>query len=181
MTLDRLFELIRTVSARVTRLHEGDPAGRHAGRAEEDRLRRRDRQVDRIYAEWRGGARKNAWLTVLRQLEDAEDPVAELRWLYDRVMPWPDPRLAHRLAQELLPHLLAARRLGEVLRLTAERLKVDAKFRPLAGADAIRLAQLARDAGDRPTARALLEDYDNHYPDDAGQALARELAQRLAR
>lgn len=47
--------------------------------------------MDRIYAEWRGGAHKNAWLTVLRQLEEAADPVAELRWLYDRAMPGTGP------------------------------------------------------------------------------------------
>ena len=181
MALDRLYELIRAVSGRVTRLHEGQPSGRRAAHADQVDLCERKRQVDRIYAEWRGGAHRNAWLTVLKQLESSEDPVAELRWLYDRIAPWPDPRLANRLAQELLPHLLAARRLSEALRLTAERIKIDGNFRPLAGADAIRLAQLARDGGERPLARSLLQDFDEHYPGDAGQALAQDLAQQLSR
>lgn len=181
MTLDRLYELIRTVSGRVTRLHEGDPSGRRAARAEDARLRERDRQVDRIYAEWRGGAHRNAWFTVLKQVEAAEDPVAELGFLYDRIALWPEPGLANRLAQELLPHLLRERRLGEALKLTAERLQADANFRPRAGADALRLAQLARDGGERPTARLLLEGFDRHYPDDPGLALARELQQQLQR
>jgi hypothetical protein len=181
MSLDRLYELIRTVSGRVTRLHEGQPSGRRAARADQERLQDRERQVDRIYAEWRGGAHKNAWLTVLKQLEGAKDPVAELRWLYDRILQWPDPRLANRLAQELLPHLLAARRLSEALRLTAERLKIDVNFRPLSGADAIRLAELARDGGERPLARSLLEGFDQHYPNDTGQALAQDLVRQLMR
>lgn len=181
MALDRLYELIRAVSGRITRLHEGQPSGRRAAQMDQERLRERERQVDRIYAEWRGGAHRNAWLTVLKQLESAEDPVAELGWLYQRIAPWPDARLAGRLAQELLPHLLAARRVSDALRLTAERLKIDAGFRPLTGADAIRLAQLARDGGDRPLARTLLEDFGSHYPNDAGQALAQDLAQQLAR
>ena len=181
MTLDRLYELIRTVSGRVTRLHEGDPSGRRAARAEDARLRERDRQVDRIYAEWRGGAHRNAWFTVLKQVEAAEDPVAELRFLYDRIALWPEPGLANRLAQELLPHLLRERRLGEALKLTATRLQVDEDFRPRTGADALRLAQLARDGGERPTARLLLEGFDRHYPDDPGLALAKELQQQLQR
>ncbi|MEQ1582065.1 MAG: hypothetical protein ABL964_15845 [Steroidobacteraceae bacterium] len=181
MSLDRLYELIRTVSGRVKRMHEGVPSGRSAARADGERLRQRERQVDRIYAEWRGGAHENAWLTVLKQLESAQDPVAELHWLFDRIVQWPDPRLANRLAQELLPYLLAARRLSEALKLTAERLKIDVDFRPLSGADAIRLAQLARDAGERPLARSLLNGFDQHYPNDAGWALAQDLAQQLAR
>lgn len=181
MALDRLYELIRTVSGRVTRLHEGDPSGRRAARAEDARLRERDRQIDRIYAEWRGGARRNAWLTVLKQLEDAEDPVAELRFLYDRIALWPEPGLANRLAQELLPHLLRERRFGEALRLTATRLQADVGFRPRTGADALQLAQLARDGGERPTARLLVGDFERHYPDDAGLALAKTLQQELQR
>lgn len=181
MTFDRLYELIRAVSGRVTRWDEGAPSGRRAVRAEEDRLRERDRQVDRIYAEWRGGAHGNAWRTVLRQLEAADDPVAELHWLYGRIATWPDPRLANRLAQHLLPQLLAARRFSEVLNLTAARLQADATFRPLTGAEAIRIAELARDGGERPTARALLSDFERHYPGDAGQPIAAALAQQLAR
>jgi hypothetical protein len=181
MTLDRLYELIRTVSGRVTRLHEGDRSGRRAAREEDARLRERDRQVDRIYAEWRGGAHKTAWLTVLEQVEAAEDPVAELRFLYDRIALWPEPGLANRLAEELLAHLLRERRFGEALKLTAARLQADATFRPRAGAETLHLAQLARDGGERPTARLLLEDFDRHYPDDPGSALARELQQQLQR
>lgn len=181
MNFDRLYELIRGVSARVTRLHEGAPSSRRAARAEEERQRERERQVDRIYAEWRGGAHRNAWLTVLKQLESVEDPVAELRWLYERIARWPDPRLANRLAQELLPHLLGERLLSEALKLTAERVKCDSTFRPLTGADTIRLAQLARDGGERPLARSLLEGFDRHFPNDACQSLAQELAQQLSR
>jgi hypothetical protein len=181
MTLDRLYELIRAVSGRVTRLHEGTPSGRKAAHAEDDSQRERERQVDRIYAEWRGGAHRNAWLTVLKQLESVEDPVAELRWLYERIAQWPDPRLANRLAQELLPRLLGDRRYSEALRLAAERIQCDSTFRPLSGAEAIRLAELARDGGERPLARSLLEGFDRHFPNDAGHALAQDLAQQLAR
>lgn len=43
--------------------------------------RTRDRDIDRIYAEWRGGAHANAWNTVLGLVGKSSDPIAELRWL----------------------------------------------------------------------------------------------------
>jgi hypothetical protein len=43
--------------------------------------RTRDKEIDRIYAEWRGGAHANAWNTVLGIVGKSSDPIAELRWL----------------------------------------------------------------------------------------------------
>jgi hypothetical protein len=139
----------------------------------------RQRNLDRIYAEWRGGAHRNAWDSVMAHLAQCADPLFELNWLYMRAKAWPDHRFASRLAQELLPRLLAQRRNGEALDLLRERLSATADFRPIAGADLIRLAQIARDAGDRRVARELLSDYQLRYPSDPGSAAARMLMQQL--
>ncbi|HWK74631.1 MAG TPA: hypothetical protein VNQ81_10200 [Povalibacter sp.] len=143
--------------------------------------RSRTRQVDLIYASWRGGAYQNAWKIITTQLEQSTDPLAELRWLYERIARWPDPRLANRLAGELLPRLLALKHTGEALDIARARLATDADFRPGSSNDLLTLARLARDAGDRPTARALLRDFTRFYPNDRSQPAADVLAGQLER
>lgn len=145
------------------------------------REKERDRQVDRIYAEWRGGARSNAWTSISKQVEHCADPILELEWLYERISRWPEPQLANRLAQELVPRLFAAKRHGDALDITRERLKAYPDFRLLEGGDLIRLARLASDAGDRPAARAMLHNFQRFFPDDPLQPVAAELQQQLAR
>lgn len=141
----------------------------------------RVQNIDRIYAEWRGGSHTNAWQSITSYLAQSADPLEELRWLYERAKTWPDQRLAHRLAQEMLPRLLAERRNGDALDTLRERLRSSADFRPLASADLIRLVQLARDAGDRRAARDLLHDFDRFYPNDPAVAAANLLTQQLER
>lgn len=139
----------------------------------------RDREIDRIYAEWRGGAHANAWKSVLALVGQGSDPIVELRWLYQRAAQWPDGRLADRLARELVPHLLPKRLTGEALDLVRERLRKDARFRPTGSADLLTLVHLARAAGDRATARALLQDFSKLYPDDPAQAVVDRLNTQL--
>lgn len=143
--------------------------------------RERARFLDGVFAEWRGGAVHNAWRTIERHLQASADVAAELDWLYERASQWPDQRLASRLAMEMVPRLLAARRFGRLLQLTQARIKADARFRPLSSRQLIELVELARDAGDRPTARALLEDFDRHYPNDPVRGTIERLQQQLQR
>lgn len=139
----------------------------------------RDREIDRIYAEWRGGAHANAWKTVLALVGQGSDPIVELRWVYQRAAQWPDGRLADRLARELVPRLLAKRLTGEALDLVRERLRKDTGFRPTGSADLLTLVHLARTAGDRATARLLLQDFSKLYPDDPAQAVVDRLNTQL--
>jgi hypothetical protein len=143
--------------------------------------RARQQTIDRVYAEWRGGSHKNAWQSVASYLAQSAEPLAELRWLYERTKAWPDQRLPNRLAQEMLPRLLAERRSGEALDTLRERLRSSADFRPLASADLVHLVQLARDAGDRRVARDLLHDFERFYPNDPAASVASVLTQQLER
>jgi len=143
--------------------------------------RERDRQVDRIYAEWRGGVKANAWKTVLKMIAESGEPLEELRWLHRRTSGWPEPGLANRLARELLPRLLAARHFSEALAVVQSRIQADANFRPATSSELLVLVRLARDAGDRPTARMLLSDFARYYPEDKEQRTADILAQQLER
>jgi hypothetical protein len=141
----------------------------------------RNRFIDALYAEWRNGARQNAWRDVVAQYEKSDEPLEEMRWMYRRIAVWPDPGLANRLAQELVPRLLAMRNHSESFDIVRKRLAVDRDFRPIASSDLIRLATLARDVGDRTTARALLREFDRFYPNDSQQATAAELAREVQR
>jgi hypothetical protein len=51
----------------------------------------------------------------------------------------------------------------------------------LESSDAIKLIELARDAGDRRTARMLLAGFADRYPDDVAQRIAGQLSQQLER
>lgn len=154
---------------------------RAAEKADRERDREIDRLIDRIFAEWRGGAYGNAWRTIEKHLASSERPSDELQALFQRASQWPDQRLAHRLAQELIPQLLVARRTGDALKVARAQLKADAKFKPLKGEDTIKLIELARDGGDRHTARLLLAGFAERYEDDVARKIAGQLAQQLER
>jgi hypothetical protein len=150
-------------------------------RHDAERDRERDRFMDGVFAEWRGGAVHNAWRTIEAHLAGAADAAAELEWLYERAKTWPDQRLAGRIAMEWVPHLLSARRLGKLLQLAQARIKADPRFRPLNSTQLIKLVELARDGGDHPTARALLEDFERHFPNDPARGSIERLRQQLQR
>jgi hypothetical protein len=148
---------------------------------ERDRNRERDRFIDQVFAEFRAGGRSNPFASIQQRANQSTSPLAEYAWIHDRVATWPDPRLANRVAQELLPLLLSARRHGDALKLVKARLQADPGFRPLGSEHLLKLAELARDGGDRPLARELLGDFDRHFPDDPMATRAQRLAAELAR
>jgi hypothetical protein len=150
-------------------------------RDDRERDRERDRFTDQIFAEFRSGNSENAWHSIQRRVTQSPDRSTEYLWIYERVTAWPNARLANRLAHELLSILIAARRNEEAFRVMRDRLRADPDFRPCAGSDVIELAQLARDAGDRPLARALLQDFERRFPEDTARESARRLMDELAR
>jgi hypothetical protein len=154
---------------------------RGAQKADRERQREMDHLIDRIFAEWRGGAYGNAWRTIEAHLQRSARPREELRELFARAEQWPDGRLAYRLAQELVPQLLAARRTGDALDIARSQLRVDARFKPIASTDTIKLIELARNAGDRRTARMLLAGFADKYDDELAQRIAAQLAEQLDR
>lgn len=143
--------------------------------------RERDRVMDGIFAELRGGAFNNACASADAIVKRSPTPLDEFRWLYARASRWPDQRLAAHLVRACLPLLLEARANGEALDRVRERLRADPNFRPAAAAHLLRIASLARDAGDRPTARALLNGFDRHFPNDSAAPMVAKLAAELAR
>jgi hypothetical protein len=143
--------------------------------------RAREKIIDSIYGEWRSGAQKNAWQTLMREVEGSASPVDELRWMLPRVSQWPEARLANRVAQELVPRLLAISRYGEAIHVTRQRLQADSEYRPVTAQETLRMVRVSRDGGDRPTARALLRDFQRIFPNDPLQAAADDLARQLER
>lgn len=154
---------------------------RVAARATAELERQRDKTMDRIFAEVRGGAFANAGESVRKLIAQATQPLEESRWIYARAAAATDQRLAEYLAQIILPRLLEIGATGEALKLLRERLAIKSEFRPLSGGQSLRLAQLATDAGDRKLARQLLADFSHHYPNDPMAAVAAKLQAEIAR
>ncbi len=154
---------------------------RSEARSNAELERERDKIMDGIFAEYRGHALTNAGASVRKIIDGSHTPLTEFRWLYARAAKWPDPRLAGYLVQHCLPTLLQARANGEALDLVRERLRVDPTFRPASAAHVLQMVALARDGGDKSTARQLLRDFEARFPGDPAVPLAAKLNADIAR
>ena len=150
-------------------------------RVDRETHKRHERVIDELYGHWRGGARTEARQAAEQWLAARNYDFEEFDWLCERLLLWPDRRLAHRLAQDEITRLLEAKRSSQALKVARRHLTADADFRPARAAELIRLVTLARDAGDRALARRLLADFDQHYANDPAAAIASELQQELTR
>jgi hypothetical protein len=137
---------------------------RTADRQEQETERERSRFIDGVYGQARGGNLRGAWHTLERELAARGHDFETYEWLLERVDRFPDRRLPVRLAQEYLSRALG-RDNERAVRLARRRLETDAGFRPRSATETLRVAELARLAGDRPLARRLLADFKQHFPD----------------
>ena len=60
---------------------------------------------------------------------------------------------------------------GELLDIVRSRLQPDPDFRPATAAELIRVVRIAADGGEPALARALLRDFEHHFPGDAATAI----------
>lgn len=130
-------------------------------RSLDDLAAEREAWLDRIYGAWRGKAFENAYRLVIEHVEQSTEPLQELNWLLSRASTWEPRQLSNRIAQELVSRLLAEAREGQALRLVKERRSVDPGFGLQNRDDALRLAHLATQWGDRELAAALLSEPQN--------------------
>lgn len=133
------------------------------------------REIDDVYSHWRSGAHVEAWQELEKQLGARNHDLEAYRRYYPTIARWPDPRLANKLAREFISRLLATQHNSEALRILRERLAVTPDFRPANGAELVRLVVIARTSGDRPTARALLTDFERHFPGDAARPIVEQM------
>jgi hypothetical protein len=154
---------------------------REQARVDREVERRRQALMDQLFAESRAGPVGNAWATLERRLPDGPARIDDLEWVLERASAWPDPRFANRVAAALVTALLDARRTGAALDVVRARLRSTPGFGPAAPAEALRIAELARAAGDRATARAVLDGYAERYPGDPSAAVAASLRAELER
>jgi hypothetical protein len=161
--------------------HEAiDTPERRAARVRQERERERARFLDTVYGEARGGNLAAAWHTIELELARQHYAFEFYDWMLEPLGRLEDRRLATRLAQDYLSRALA-RDNALVTRLVQRCIARDAAFRPRSGAETLRIAELARLAGDRATADALLLDFEQHFPGAGALAQARSLAERLRR
>jgi hypothetical protein len=119
----------------------------------------RDRFVDRVFAQARGGNLRGAWQTIEQRLEAEQQQKDVYEWLSARLGRHDDQRLATRLAQAWI-HRLLGQDNGRVVELVRERQGLDATFHPRTQAETLRVAELLRLAGLRGNAEALLASYE---------------------
>jgi len=154
---------------------------RDRARENRDTARQHEQLIDELYGHWRGGARAEALQAAQKWLDSRRHAPDECDWLCERLLTWPDRRLAHRLAQDHIERLLEAKRTAQALKVARRHLQSDADFRPARAAELVRLVTAARDAGDRVLARRLLTDFDRHYPHDPAAPVAQQLQNELSR
>jgi hypothetical protein len=134
-------------------------AERLAARQRRERDGERGAMLDRSYAQLRLGRSLDAWQEIERWIathSDAqafggtgvEHPLGEYGILLEATSKWDDPRIADRLARDLLSQLLARGDNGRALEVAERRLVSSPAFAP-APADAVRLTELAGYAGKR--------------------------------
>jgi hypothetical protein len=155
-----------------------DSPERRAARVQLAREQERERFMDTIYGEARGGNQAAAWHSIERELARQQHAFEFYDWMLERLRAMDDPSLARRLAQQYVTRALA-RDNARVTRLVQRCLADDASFRPRSGAETLRVAELARLAGDRRTARALLVEFPTHFPGDGAIPQAAAMARQL--
>ena len=119
----------------------------------------RDRFVDGLFAQARGGNPRGAWESIEERLEGEQQQADAYEWLHSRLASHEDQRLASRLAQAYI-HRLLGHDNGRVVELARERLGLDAGFHPRTQAETLRVADLLRLAGQRSGAEAMLASFE---------------------
>ena len=155
---------------------------RAAHRAQRQLDREHARFIDAVYAQARSGNLAGAWQTLERELAAHNHGFETYDWLLERLSRLDDQRLANRVAQDYI-HRALGRDNSRVTQILRQRLSRDAQFRPQSAAETLRVAMLARLAGDRAGAQCLLEDFPNHFADAAPamKAAARAEADALTK
>ena len=139
----------------------------------------RCRFIDQVFAEYRSGSSQNAWESIQRRVGAGAASIPEYQWMLERMANWPSQTLAQRVARELLGLLLTHKQNGAALQVVRTQVRIDAAFRPATAEQTVLLAQLARDGGEWPLARALLSDFESRFPDHPAQARAGQLRELL--
>ncbi|MGH8231295.1 MAG: hypothetical protein ACRESY_05685, partial [Steroidobacteraceae bacterium] len=157
-----------------------DSPERRAQRAQRSLDKERSRFLDRVYGEARGGNRAAACDSIERELAVREHAFEFYDWLLERLTRLPSAALAARLAQDYISRALGHDN-ARVTVVARRCVSADADFHPRSSAETLRVAELARLAGDRATARALLAQFERHFPGDAAAAQAARMAEQLRR
>jgi hypothetical protein len=143
--------------------------------------RQDEKVITEAYGLMRTMRHQDSWRMLQSWLEAQGFSPEAYRWLTEQTDRWEDPRYAMRLAQDWVERLLTQKQVGQGLSVVVSRLQRDPAFRPKTAADTLSLAQLAARGGASPrTARTLLSDFAQRFPDDPRTKIASELTQHLS-
>jgi hypothetical protein len=148
---------------------------------EDKQARREDEKIVLdAYGLMRADQHVKCWQTLGNWLQSRGNAPEDYRWLCERTASWDDPRYITRLTEDYVARLLAMKRNGEALDAVANRLNLDAAFRPKTAADTLSIAQLAARGGGAPkVARILLSDFGSRFSGDPRVGIAESLRAHL--
>jgi tetratricopeptide (TPR) repeat protein len=153
---------------------------RDAARAHQAQRQADQREIDEAWAKSRAGDHARAFEMLQQWLAAKSQDPAQYEWLLAHLASWHEPRFALRIAQEYLERLLALARPGEALSALERQLRINPQFRPKSSASTLTLARIAAQGGAPRTAKRLLADFAQHFPEDvAGAQQARLLTAQL--
>lgn len=144
---------------------------------ERERRKRLSQFLDEVYREVRGDERQRAYQMLRDYLAKSKPGLQGWQEIFESVCGWHDPPLIRLVGQDYLLHMLQAGETSRAVDVVGQCLSIYPDFRPRDGADALRLARLARLAGRHAVARALLRDFDHNYPGHPGSEMARNLVE----
>jgi hypothetical protein len=140
---------------------------RTAALEEKQTQRENDKIVHEAYGLMRAASHIKSFQMLEDWLKSRGNAPEDYRWLCERTVSWDDPRYLTRLTEEHVARLLTLKRTGEALDVVAQRVNLDASFRPKSAAETLSIAQLAARGGGAPRlARILLSDFAARFAGD---------------
>lgn len=154
------------------------PEQQHERRTREEN-NDRDNFLDEAYRLTRGDRVRDAHALVRRELSGNNSGPDRHQAIFTALAKWESKRLALRVGRDLVSNLVEHRRSRDAVRVARQCVTWDPHFRPLRAAEAIRLANEARQVGDPALARRLLAGFESTYPGDPATAVAATLREEL--
>ncbi len=148
------------------------PDERAARARERARRKALDATLDEAYEFAEAGKPERALETVLDHLRRAGDAPELYATVLEPMLAWPDPTVGLAVARHYVDCLLRG---GDAAHATQEFLRaydLDNAVRPIGPEATLRIARLARERGRSDAALAVLEDFDERFPESELRPLA---------
>lgn len=148
----------------------------HAETEQRWAARANQRDLDDRLQHWYGqcevGKHERAFEEAREYLDTHEHDLILYDHLFEHMVSWRDPTLGLALGRDFMARLLRADRPGKALEVLLHACDIDLRVRPIGERDTLRLARDAARAKRADVALALLEDFEERFPESRFVAVA---------